>query len=268
MKGDAQGCLRVSSPSLTLSLHTRARAPQTPPPPNSALQDSAGPLRAVENVTRDAEPGVRMHRVEDASGARAQARAATLQREGLTATGKFSSELGFGRRALPSSGVEEALGGAAYGGTRAASASDYAATSSAAASSLRSGGTAAAAASAAAAADPPLHLVKSGVFGRGVWDVRGGLQAGGEAEQLRSGALAAQRARNRIFDEASAPVTAPAVGDAFVRAAREGRELAAQRPPRPQHRPASFTATARALTSLRASAARSAEIAHVASLRF
>ncbi len=224
----------------------------------------------MENVTRDAEPGVRMHRVEDAGGARAQARAATLQREGLTVTGKFSSELGYGRRALPSGGVGEALEGAAYGGTRAASASDYAATTSSAASSLRgaSASASALAASAGAAADPPLHLVKSGVFGRGVWDVRGGLSAGGEEQQLRAGALAAARARNRVFDEVSAPVTAPAVGDDFVRHARESRELAAARPPRPLHRPASFTATARALTSLRASAARSEEVANVASLRF
>ncbi len=215
-------------------------------------------------MTRDCEPGVRMFRVEDAGGARAQARAATLQREGLTATAKHSSELGFGRRTLPSAGVAEALEGAAYGGTRPARAADYAATVSASAGSSSSSSSSLA----STAADPPLHLVKSGVFGRGVWDVRGGAAAGNEEAQWRQASLVGQRARNRVFDVESAPVIAPAVGDAFVRAQRESRELEAQRPPRPLQRPASFTATARALSGMRATAARDAEVAAVASLRF
>ena len=220
------------------------------------MLDSAGPIRAVEGVTRDCEPGVRMHRVEDADGARARARAQLLAREGLTVSTRHSSDLGFGRRELPSAGVGEALAGAAYGGVRAAAAADYAATH------------AAPLAGAAAPADPPLHLVKSGVFQRTVWDVRGGAAAGGEAEQWRRSLLATQRAPNRVFDTEHLPaVIAPAVADPFVRGARESRELEAARAPRPAQRPASFTASARALDGMRASAARSAEISQVMSLR-
>ena len=215
------------------------------------MQDSAGPLRAVESVQRDTEPGVRMFRIEKADGARAVARAAVLHSEGLTATTRHSSELGFGRRALPSVGVAEALAGAAYGGTTPAAPADYAAT-----------------AAAGRAGDPPTHLVKSGVFGRGVWDVQGGAAAGNEELQWRLAALAGQRARNRVFDTDSPAVIACAASDPFARNLRETRELLAARPPRPVQHPASFTATAKALNSMRATAARNAEVAQVQSLRF
>jgi hypothetical protein len=216
------------------------------------MQDSAGPIRAVEGVNRDCEPGVRMHRIEDPSGPRARARSQTLRQEGLTVSTKNSSDLGFGKKAFPSVGVAEALAGASYGGTRPAKAEDY--------SSTRSG--------ASAAADPPLHVIKSGVFGRGVWDVSAGQAAGWEELQQRAGTLARHRAPNRVFDTESPAVIAKAVGDPFVREQRELRELEATKPPRPQQRPASFTASAKVLQSMRDTAAKRAEVANVQSLEF
>jgi hypothetical protein len=182
------------------------------------MQDSAGPLRAVEVVTRDCEPGVRMHRVEDAGGLRAQARSQLLRSEGLTATTKNSSDLGFGRKSMPSVGVAEALSGAAYGGMRAAKPEDYAATMGRGAQGSSSAGSSS---SGSWGADPPVHLIKSGVFNRGVWDVVGGVAAGNEAEQQHRSLLATTQAPNRVFDTLTPAIIATAVPDPYVRAQRE-----------------------------------------------
>ena len=53
-----------------------------------------------------------------------------------------------------------------------------------------------------------------------------------------------------------------------MREQRELRELEATKPPRPQQRPASFTASAKVLQSMRDTAAKRAEVANVQSLEF
>ena len=98
-----------------------------------------------------------------------------------------------------------------------------------------------------------------------MWDVTRGLAAGGEEEQVARAALAATRQPDRVFDTITPPIISTAVGDPWVRAARETREILLTRPvgvvqgkPLP-----SFTATARSFAASRAAEARRVEIAEV-----
>jgi hypothetical protein len=114
----------------------------------------------------------------------------------------------------------------------------------------------------------PPHLVKSGVFNRTVWDVTPGLAAGGEAEQVARATLATTRQPNRVFDTITPPIISTAVGDPWVRAARETREILLTRntvgggvvagKPIPN-----FTATAKSFAADRAAETRRREIAEV-----
>ena len=249
----AQAPLPLPAP-LTPPPHTHPHTSHPLSPRRSALEDSAGPLRALEGAVRDAgEPIVRMHRMEDPSLPRVAHRAEVLAREGLTTTAKHSSELGYGVKRLPSAGAAEALAGAAYGGTTAASQADFAATR----------------ASPAEAADVPLHVIKSGVADRTVWDVQGASGAGatarGAVEHTLRVSAATARAPNRVFDFSAVHVIGVAKPDPWVRAVRENREIEAARP-RPAGRPASFTATTRHVAALRAHAEKAAEINAVRAL--
>lgn len=203
---------------------------------------------------RDAgEPIVRLHRIEDPSLPRVAHRAEVLAREGLTTSTRHSSELGFGRKRFPSVGVAEALSNAAYGGGVAATAVDYASTR----------------ASPTEAADVPLHVVKSGVADKTVWDVAPVSGAGATARELsehtRRVEAATVRAPNRVFDFSAVHVIGVAQPDPWVRAARENREIERSRPA-PASRPASFSATTRHVAALRAHAEKAAEISAVRAL--
>lgn len=234
------------------------------PPPlssRSSLEDTAGPrpLRTTEGVQRDTEPLVRMHRVENAAGPRAVHRREVLGREGLVAAQpKHSSELGYGRRDYPSSGVGEALSGAGYGGIRSAGPSDYAATCIFPPETLQPSVVTASSLSAST-------FTKSGCAAdKTVWNVSRGLAFGGEEEQRYRAALVATRQPNRVFDTETPAIISTAVGDPWVRAARETRELMLVRAPRAElNRPTSFTATAHSFASMRATQAKNAEIAEV-----
>ena len=207
---------------------------------------------------RDTEPTVRMHRTEDPSLPRPLHRSHVLAREGLIASQqpKHSSVIGFGRRSLPSQGVAEALSNAAYGGTLAATAADFAATSAAPPSE---GG-----------AEAALHINKSGVVGKTVWDVGAGagscVTALGAAMQTQRRAAATSRAADRVFDVTTRPVIGIAVPDPFVRAQRENKEIAASRE-RPGDRPVSFTATTRQVAALRVHKEKAAEVIAVRALQ-
>lgn len=232
---------------------THTHAPR-PTPLCSAVEDGAGPLRLLEGATRDAgETIVRLHRIEDPALPRVAHRAGVLAREGLTVTTKNSSDLGYGRKRFPSAGVAEALGGAAYGGTTAATAADFAATRAAATE----------------AADVPLHIIKSGVADRTVWDVRGASGAGVTercaADQTARAQAATARSPNRVFDFSEVHVIGVAQPDPWVRAHRENRDIERSRV-RPADRPASFTATTRHVAALRVHAEKAAEVASVRAL--
>ena len=115
----------------------------------------------------------------------------------------------------------------------------------------------------------PLHLIKSGVADRTVWDVRGASGAGvtergGEERALRVEAATA-RAPNRVFELSDSHVIGVAQPDPWVRAHRENREIEASRA-RPASRPQSFSATTRHVAALRAHAEKAAEISAVRAL--
>ena len=215
-------------------------------------------------------------------GAETRARVLLTERPIESTRTLASSELGFGRRELPSVGVAEAFALAEYGGTRRATYEDYALTSTP---------TAAAVAAAAAAESSTLGLAglsralggarhpsadfivnRSGVLDADVWDAgtavaaaAGGPGAGGNVN-TRFAIDAHHARRNRIFDTTSRSVITLAVADPHVRAARETREIIAARPPRPATLPANLLGTARTLDALRQAAAHGAEVRAVRAL--
>jgi hypothetical protein len=221
--------------------------PPTQIPP-SAIEDTYGPIRAVEIAAREREPVARFHRRQDdvASGAQARDnyRSTLLANESLPDVGfqRRSCVLGYGRPQIPSLGAAEAFSMANYGGEVRVQGADGSAAS-------------------AGATRSSLIAPRSGLAGITAWDV--GILRADDAERAERAVSAAP---NRIFDTESAPVIMSAVPDPFVREARELKEIRAKQPPRPANRPASFTETAAGLNQARKHMATLVEVETIRSL--